>query len=100
MLSFQYSALAALALSGIALGHGAKDGVAVDHWDGGRPDGHAPISIMAEHTHNAGEWMLSYRFMSMHMEDLYDGDSKIQPSQAGYAMVPTEMDMDMHMDRA
>ena len=97
MQSFQYSALAALALSGIALGHGAKDGVAVDHWDGGRPDGHAPISIMGEHTHNAGEWMLSYRFMSMHMEDLYDGDSKIQPSQAGYTVVPSEMDMEMHM---
>jgi hypothetical protein len=52
---------------------------------------------MADHTHNAGEWMFSYRYMRMHMEDLYDGDSKVSPSNSGYTVVPTEMDMDMHM---
>ena len=97
MQSFQYSALTALALTGIALGHGAKEGVEVCHCDSSRPDGHAPISVMGAHPHGIGEWMFSYRYMSMHMDDLYDGDSTINPSQARYAMVPTEMDMNMHM---
>lgn len=97
MNSFQTTSITALALSGIALGHGAKSGVSVDHWDGGRPDGHAPISVMGEHTHNAGEWMLSYRFMSMHMEDLYDGDSKIRSGSSEFMVEPVEMDMEMHM---
>jgi hypothetical protein len=52
---------------------------------------------MADHTHQAGEWMLSYRFMNMQMSDLYDGDSKIKPSQAGYTVVPDNMTMQMHM---
>ena len=34
-------------------------------WTSGRPDGHAPVSVMGDHTHNKGEWMFSYRFMSM-----------------------------------
>ncbi|MEO1856698.1 MAG: transporter, partial [Rubritalea sp.] len=97
MQSFQYSVLTALALSAIAHGHGAKSRISVDHWDGGRADGHAPISVMGEHTHNAGEWMLSYRFMSMHMEDLYDGDSKISQGSSGFMVEPIEMDMEMHM---
>ena len=36
-------------------------------WTAGRPDGHAPITVMGEHMHAMGEWMLSYRFMSMDM---------------------------------
>ncbi|WP_215731636.1 hypothetical protein [Bizionia saleffrena] len=31
-------------------------------WKGSRPDGHATISIMADHTHSKGEMMFSYRF--------------------------------------
>ena len=33
-----------------------------------RPDAHAPISVMGDHTHGEGEWMLSYRYMTMDME--------------------------------
>lgn len=65
-----------------------------------RPDGHAPISIMADHTHSAGEWMLSYRYMFMEMDGMYQGSKSI--SSAGvfannFAVSPTRMTMDMHM---
>jgi len=33
-----------------------------------RPDSHAPIGVMADHTHGKGEFMLSYRYMYMDME--------------------------------
>jgi hypothetical protein len=59
------------------------------HWTSKRPDGHAPIGVMADHKHAKGEWMLSYRHMSMDM----DGVS-IAP---GYTMRPTDMSMDMNM---
>lgn len=77
------------------------------HWDGNRPDGHAPISVMGDHVHAKGEWMLSYRYMGMTMKDQYDGESRISLDEA-YALVPgmgamnmkalpIEMQMDMHM---
>jgi len=31
----------------------------------GTASGHAPIGVMADHMHKAGEYMLSYRFMNM-----------------------------------
>lgn len=34
-------------------------------WTANRPDGHAPIGIMGDHYHKKGEWMLSYRMMTM-----------------------------------
>ena len=42
-------------------------------WTAARPDGHAPISVMGDHMHEMGEWMVSYRYMSMEMEGLIDG---------------------------
>jgi len=39
-------------------------------WTAARPDGHAPISVMGDHMHKMGEWMVSYRYMSMEMEGL------------------------------
>lgn len=65
-----------------------------------RPDGHAPISIMGDHTHNAGEWMLSYRHMFMEMDGMYRGTDSIPPAQVfadNYAIAPTRMTMEMHM---
>mgnify|MGYP005637996491 CR=1 FL=1 len=65
-----------------------------------RPDSHAPISVMAEHSHSEGEWMLSYRFMSMDMEGLRRGRDGISPADAfaaNYTVAPTSMSMDMHM---
>lgn len=73
-----------------------------DHWNGARADGHAPIGVMGDHTHGAGEWMLAYRVMSMHMEGLYDGDETISIDavlrpNGDYTMVGEEMSMQAHM---
>lgn len=72
-----------------------------DVWSGARPDGHAPIGVMGDHTHGAGEWMFSYRFMFMTMDDNYRGSSRVSDTEVladpRYMVVPTDMDMQMHM---
>ena len=70
------------------------------HWTAARPDGHAPISVMGDHMHAMGEWMVSYRFMTMDMEGLLDGSNAVTASSqltGMTTMVPTKMTMDMHM---
>lgn len=78
-----------------------------------RADSHAPIGVMAEHTHAQGEWMVSYRFMTMDMDGSRLGSKRIAPEAiattqpnrfAGQPMqpptlrvVPLDMRMDMHM---
>ena len=51
--------------------------------------------------HKMGEWMVSYRYMSMDMEGLLKGSNTVAPTMmaSGYMpnMLPTEMTMDMHM---
>ncbi|MEC7400630.1 MAG: transporter, partial [Verrucomicrobiota bacterium] len=73
-------------------------------WTASRPDGHGPISVMGDHMHAMGEWMVSYRYMTMEMETLLkEADSVSLDSQLGttsvgdFEMVPTAMKMDMHM---
>tara|TARA_B100001123_G_scaffold342356_1_gene388408 strand:- start:4425 stop:5432 length:1008 start_codon:yes stop_codon:yes gene_type:complete len=70
-------------------------------WTASRPDGHAPLGVMGDHMHAKGEWMASYRFMSMDMDGLRSGSNDVTvSSQLGmmkYGMVPTKMTMDMHM---
>ena len=70
-------------------------------WTAARPDGHAPISVMGDHMHKMGEWMVSYRYMSMDMEGLLKGSDSVAPTMmaTGFMtnMLPTEMTMDMHM---
>lgn len=73
------------------------------------PDSHAPIGVMGDHLHKAGEWMVSYRFMQMQMEDNLYGDEDISADDivteienrfgtpATLRVVPTEMTTDMHM---
>lgn len=100
MNTFKTLSLTTLSLSSIAFSHSGKDTLGQnDRWYGGRPDGHAPISVMGEHTHRANSGMFSYRYMGMHMEDLYNGDSKVSNTVAdtGYMARPVEMDMEMHM---
>ncbi len=74
---------------------------------------HAPIGVMADHRHEKGEWMLSYRFMRMDMEGIRDGTDSLTPDEVAtivpnrffgnpgqpptLRVVPTEMTMDMHM---
>lgn len=69
----------------------------------------APFHIMGDHTHNKGEWMVSYRASRMHMEGNRRGTSSISPEEivttlsnpnappANVRVVPTKMTMDMHM---
>ena len=70
-------------------------------WTAARPDGHAPISVMGDHMHEMGEWMVSYRYMSMDMKGLLKGSNSVAPTMmaTGFMphMLPTEMTMDMHM---
>ena len=68
---------------------------------------------MADHFHKKGEWMFSYRFMSMSMDGNLDGSDSIDPDTIvttipnrffgvpgqppTLRVVPLDMDMDMHM---
>ena len=66
----------------------------------GRPDDHAPISIMGDHTHAEGGWMLSYRFMRMDMDGMRSGATRISSTDVfteGYTVAPESMTMEMHM---
>lgn len=81
--------------------------------DGTRADSHAPIGVMGDHVHGKGEWMFSYRFMSMDMEGSLSGSSSISPDEIvttvpnrffgapgqppTLRVVPLDMTMDMHM---
>lgn len=69
------------------------------NWSAGRPDGHAPISVMGDHMHGKGEWMFSYRYMAMNMEDLKQGsdDATFDDALANYMVTSTKMPMNMHM---
>jgi len=78
-----------------------------------RPDAHAPIGVMGDHTHRKGEFMISYRLMSMPMENNLVGTDEISSDEivttipnrffgvAGQPptlrVVPLRMTMNMHM---
>ena len=74
---------------------------------------HAPIGVMSDHRHKTGELMISYRFMSMEMDGSRDGTNSLTPEEIATTtpnrfantpgqpptlrVVPTDMQMDMHM---
>lgn len=76
-------------------------------------DQHAPIGVMGDHLHPKGEWMASYRYMTMSMQGNLLGDDHISPDRIvttipnrffgnpgqppTLRIVPTHMTMDMHM---
>ncbi len=75
-------------------------------------DGHAPIGVIGDHLHAAGEFMLSYRFMPMAMSGLRDGPSDLTDAEAlamdnpffgnpgqppKMRILPRDMTMQMHM---
>ncbi len=66
---------------------------------GSHPAAHAPIGVMADHTHHAGGVMLSYRYMRMGMNGLRDEDERVSRSHVlqDFMVTPTHMDMEMHM---
>ena len=68
----------------------------------GRPDDHAPISVMGDHTHAKGGWMLSYRYMNMQMDGMRHGSNRVSSDEVfaadgGYTVTPEWMTMNMHM---
>ncbi len=69
-------------------------------YESARPDSHAPIQVMSDHTHQKGEWMVSLRAMRMDMDGMRSGEDN-QSSQdvfaANYTVTPTRMTMDMTM---
>ena len=85
----------------------------MQHHTNAAASSHAPIGVMGDHMHGQGEWMLSYRYMHMSMDGNLDGNDDISPvtiattvpnrffGMAGQPptlrVVPTSMDMDMHM---
>ena len=69
-------------------------------WNPGRPDSHAPIGVMGEHTHGTNEYMLSYRFMSMEMNGHRQGSHSLSSADVfglDYDIAALDMSMDMHM---
>ncbi|WP_298238619.1 transporter [uncultured Algibacter sp.] len=70
-----------------------------NQWSSSRPDGHAPISVMGDHTHHKGELMFSYRYMTMDMRQLRQGtdDAATTDAHANYMVAPLDMVMNMHM---
>lgn len=86
--------------SGSSGGHDAVSGEEhVVHWSSSRPDGHAPLGVMGDHAHEAGEWMFSNRFMFMEMDGNRDGTSGVSDSEvlSQFPVTPTSMSMEMHM---
>ncbi|MEM8614620.1 MAG: transporter [Cyanobacteria bacterium P01_H01_bin.105] len=78
---------------------GAPDFGETIYWSPSRPDSHAPISIMGDHTHEAGEFMFSYRYMTMEMDGNREGTDSVSTADVlqDFMVTPTQMDMEMHM---
>jgi hypothetical protein len=64
-----------------------------------RPDFHAPIGVMGDHKHAQGEWMFSYRYMRMTMDQNLSGTDEVSVADVlgSYIVSPVDMDMGMHM---
>ncbi|MGB3151885.1 MAG: transporter, partial [Maribacter sp.] len=91
--------LAILTMATIAIYAQEPNTIINEKWTAGRPDGHAPISVMGDHMHGKGEWMFSYRYMYMNMEGLKQegNDASFDDALADYMVTPTKMPMNMHM---
>lgn len=77
----------------------SSGGPAHDHGHG-HHHVYAPIGVMGDHTHMAGKWMLSYRYMFMAMDGIRDGTGTLSESDVfarGFMVAPAEMTMEMHM---
>jgi hypothetical protein len=87
------------AASSLALLCGSAGNAAADPFTTARPDGHAPIGVMADHTHHTGELMVSYRAMRMEMKGNRDGGDRVSTSEVleQFPVAPARMTMDMHM---
>lgn len=68
-------------------------------WNSSRPDGHAPISVMGDHTHHKGGFMASFINMDMTMNKMMMDDNLISNSEIfkNYMVSPNKMNMNMKM---
>lgn len=79
--------------------HAHPDG----HEHGSTGQGHddnSPLGVMGDHTYQADEVMLSYRYGIMEMNGNLDGSTTASTRDildAGFMMAPTSMRMEMHM---
>jgi len=96
--------LGSIAVSSFAGDYTAPKEIVTEHqtsgWDSHRPDSHAPIGVMGDHTHEKGEVMLSYRYMYMDMRPNHIGSNEVTPQQslaAGFLIAPTNMRTESHM---
>ncbi len=68
-----------------------------------RPDTHAPASLMGDHVHHQGEYMVEYKFRKMYMDGNRFGTERVSDTEAldvtgiPFMATPTQMTMDMHM---
>ena len=51
-----------------------------ENWTSSQPYGHAPIGVTGDHRQGKDEWMVSYRYMRMSMQDNLDGREKLANS--------------------
>jgi len=58
-----------------------------------------PINVLGGHTHPAGQWMVGYRAMFMHMGENLRGTDEVTTRRLlrKYVTAPEDMDMQMHM---
>ena len=95
----QAALLLTLLVAGPALSEPPPEPDPHAHHHTARADAHAPIGVMVDHTHAAGEVMLSYRYSRMTMTGNRDGTDRVslQDVLAQYPVAPRSMDMEMHM---
>ncbi|SHJ15117.1 Putative MetA-pathway of phenol degradation [Mesonia phycicola] len=76
-----------------------EDHTTEELWVSNRASSHAPIGVMGDHTHHKGEFMVSYRYMTMQMKDLRYQDKDVSEDfvYQNYMIAPQTMTMGMHM---
>ncbi|RKU16411.1 hypothetical protein C6503_12345 [Candidatus Poribacteria bacterium] len=78
--------------------HAASEKESTEQIASARPDNYAPLGVMGDPVHSAGEMMFSYRSIEMAMDGLQDGNAiSIEETLENYLMVPTRMRMRVHM---
>jgi hypothetical protein len=94
MKNIQLSTLVLMSAISIPNVHAEENHSGHDHT---RPDSHAPIGVSGDHLMRDGEFMLTYRYMSMDMEGNRTDTDRVDTPLPGYMVSPLSMDMDMHM---
>ena len=88
----------------IALFHAGSESYGQER--GSLADKHAPASLMGDHVHEQGEFMVEYRYMNMFMDGNRFGSRLISDQEAltigqslgtNFGATPTSMTMEMHM---